>query len=199
MRSEQSGRPIIFSMCEWATAKPWLWAKNIGNLWRTTGDIWDTFHARPSPPSGAPLLKNIVDHNEPLWPYAGPGHWNDADMLEVGNGGMTPAEYRAHFSLWAMMASPLMAGNDIAHMDEPTRSILLNKDVIAVDQDRLGVQGHKEYERGDSEVWVKPSSGGARPVLLFIGAPRQRRSARHRISLGLPKPSGGRRRDSGVA
>jgi alpha-galactosidase len=88
-------------------------------------------------------------------------------MLEVGNGGMSPAEYRAHFSLWAMMASPLMAGNDIAHMDATTRSILLNKEVIAVDQDALGAQGHRLSKAGDLEVWVKPLSGGARAVLLF--------------------------------
>ena len=88
-------------------------------------------------------------------------------MLEVGNGGMTPAEYRSHFSLWAMMASPLMAGNDIAHMDATTRSILTNKEVIAVDQDALGVQGHRVWKDGDREVWVKPLSGGGRALLLF--------------------------------
>ena len=163
----QSGRPIVFSMCEWGTAKPWLWAKNTGNLWRTTGDIWDSFATKDKAHDWAHPALEIVDLNEPLWPFAGPGHWNDADMLEVGNGGMTPAEYRSHFSLWAMMASPLMAGNDIAHMDESTRSILLNKEVIAVDQDALGVQGHRVWKDGDREVWVKPLSGGARAVLLF--------------------------------
>ncbi|MGE5562028.1 MAG: glycoside hydrolase family 27 protein [Bacillota bacterium] len=169
----QSGRDIVFSMCEWGTARPWLWAKNIGNLWRTTGDIFDSFSVKDPKREWAHTLLEIVDLNEPLWPYAGPGHWNDADMLEVGNGGMTPAEYRSHFSLWAIMASPLMAGNDIAHMDETTRSILLNKDVIAVDQDKLGVQGRRVWKDGDSEVWVKPLSGGARALLLFNrgGAP----------------------------
>jgi alpha-galactosidase len=162
-----SGRPIVFSMCEWGTAKPWLWAKNVGNLWRTTGDIWDSFSHNDAAHSWAHPVTDIVDLNEPLWPYAGPGHWNDPDMLEVGNGGMTPTEYRAHFSLWAMMASPLMAGNDIAHMDAGTRSILLNKEVIAVDQDPLGTQGHRVWKEGDSEVWVKPLSGGAKAVLLF--------------------------------
>jgi len=163
----QSGRPIVFSICEWGTAKPWLWAKNTGNLWRTTGDIWDSFATKDKDHAWAHPALEIVDLNEPLWPFAGAGHWNDADMLEVGNGGMTPAEYRSHFSLWAMMASPLMAGNDIAHMDESTRSILLNKEVIAVDQDALGVQGHRVWKDGDREVWVKPLSGGARAVLLF--------------------------------
>jgi len=163
----QSGRDIVFSMCEWGTAKPWLWAKNTGNLWRTTGDIFDSFSKKDPARDWAHTLLEIVDLNEPLWPFAGPGHWNDADMLEVGNGGMTPAEYRSHFSLWAMMASPLMAGNDIAHMDETTRSILTNKEVIAVDQDVLGVQGHRVWKDGDREVWVKPLSGGGRALLLF--------------------------------
>ncbi len=163
----QSGRPIVFSMCEWGTAKPWLWAKNTGNLWRTTGDIWDSFATKDKAHDWAHPVLEIVDLNEPLWPFAGPGHWNDADMLEVGNGGMNPAEYRAHFSLWAMMASPLMAGNDVAHMDESTRSILLNKEVIAVDQDPLGVQGHRVWKDGDREVWAKPLAGGGRAVLLL--------------------------------
>jgi alpha-galactosidase len=163
----QSGRDIVFSMCEWGTAKPWLWAKNIGNLWRTTGDIFDSFSVKDPKRDWAHTLLEIVDLNEPLWPHAGPGHWNDADMLEVGNGGMSPAEYRAHFSLWAMMASPLMAGNDVAHMDATTRSILLNKEVIAVDQDALGQQGHRVSKEGTSEVWVKPLSGGAKALLLF--------------------------------
>ena len=163
----QSGRPIVFSICEWGTSKPWLWAKNTGNLWRTTGDIWDSFAAKDKARDWEHPVLEIADLNEPLWPFAGPGHWNDADMLEVGNGGMTPAEYRSHFSLWAIMASPLMAGNDIAHMDESTRSILLNKEVIAVDQDPLGIQGRRVWKDADREVWVKPLAGGARAVLLF--------------------------------
>ena len=88
-------------------------------------------------------------------------------MLEVGNGGMSASEYRSHFSLWAMMASPLMAGNDVAHMSDETRAILLNREVVAIDQDRLGVQGHRAWKQGDIEVWVKPLAGGARAVLLF--------------------------------
>jgi len=164
----QSGRDIVFSMCEWGTAKPWLWAKNTGNLWRTTGDIWDSFDKQDDAhKSWAHTVVEIADLNEPLWPFAGPGHWNDADMLEVGNGGMTPAEYRSHFSLWAMMASPLMAGNDIAHMNDTTRSILINKEVIAIDQDKLGAQGHRAAKDGDGEVWVKPLAGGGRVLLLF--------------------------------
>jgi len=163
----QSGRDIVFSMCEWGTAKPWLWAKNTGNLWRTTGDIFDSFSTKDPKRDWAHTVVDIVDLNAPLWPYAGPGHWNDPDMLEVGNGGMSPAEYRSHFSLWAMMAAPLIAGNDIAHMDETTRSVLLNREVIAVDQDPLGRQGQRVSKQGDSEVWVKPLSAGATAVLLF--------------------------------
>jgi len=162
-----SGRPIVFSMCEWGTAKPWLWAKNTGNLWRTTGDISDDFAVKKKGHDWEHPVTMILDLNEPLWPFAGPGHWNDPDMLEVGNGGMTPDEYRSHFSLWAMMAAPLIAGNDIAHMDDTTKSILENKEVIAVDQDPLGVQGHRVWKDGDREVWVKPLSGGAKAVLLF--------------------------------
>ena len=163
----QSGRQIVFSMCEWGTAKPWLWAQNTGNLWRTTGDISDDFSVKKKGHDWEHPVTMIVDLNEPLWPFAGPGHWNDPDMLEVGNGGMSPAEYRSHFSLWAMMAAPLIAGNDIAHMDDATKSILENQEVIAVDQDALGVQGHRVWKDGDREVWVKPLSGGARAVLLF--------------------------------
>ena len=162
-----SGRPIVFSMCEWGTAKPWLWAQNTGNLWRTTGDISDDFAVKKKGHDWEHPVTMILDLNEPLWPFAGPGHWNDPDMLEVGNGGMTPDEYRSHFSLWAMMAAPLIAGNDIAHMDDTTKSILENKEVIAVDQDPLGIQGHRVWKDGDREVWVKPLARGAKAVLLF--------------------------------
>ena len=161
-----TGRRIVFSICEWGTAKPWLWA-NTGNLWRTTGDIWDSFSKKDPTRDWAYTVVAIVDLNEPLWEHAGPGHWNDPDMLEVGNGGMTPDEYRSHFSLWAMMAAPLMAGNDIANMDETTRSILLNKEVIAIDQDSLGAQGRRVAKDGDREVWVKPLADGGRALLLF--------------------------------
>jgi alpha-galactosidase len=163
----QSGREIVFSMCEWGTAKPWLWAQNVGNLWRTTGDISDDFGTKKKAHDWEHPMLQLLDWNEPLWPFAGPGHWNDPDMLEVGNGGMSTVEYRSHFSLWAMMAAPLMAGNDIAHMDDATKSILLNKEVIAVDQDKLGVQGHRVWKDGNSEVWVKPLAGGGRAIVLF--------------------------------
>ena len=160
-----TGRPIVFSMCEWGTAKPWLWAGDgTGNLWRTTGDITDQWDGKKGYSLG---MLTIVDQNEPLYSFAGPGHWNDPDMLEVGNGGMTAEEYRAHFSLWAMMAAPLIAGNDVAHMTAETRSILLNKDVIAIDQDRLGRPGRRVRKEGDLEVWSRELSDGGRAVLLL--------------------------------
>lgn len=131
-------------------------------------------------------MLQILDLNEPLWPFAGPGHWNDPDMLEVGNGGMTPVEYRSHFSLWAMMAAPLIAGNDIANMDDATRAILLNKEVIAVDQDSLGQQGRRVWRDGDREVWVKPLSGGARALLLFNRGDQARTIRATADQLGYP-------------
>ncbi len=159
-----TGRPIVFSMCEWGTSKPWLWASKVGNLWRTTGDVIDHWEGKYDYSWG---VVSIVDLNEPLYSYAGPGHWNDPDMLEIGNGGLSDTEYRSHFSLWAMMAAPLIAGNDIAHMSEPTKAILLNREVIAVDQDTLGIQGHRVWKQGTSEVWLKPLTGGRQAVLLF--------------------------------
>lgn len=159
-----TGRDIVFSLCEWGNQQPWLWGKTVGNLWRTTGDIYDKWEGKRTYSLG---VMNIVDINEPLWPYAGPGHWNDPDMLEVGNGGMTDTQYRSHFSLWAIMAAPLIAGNDLSTMDEATKRILLNREVIAINQDPLGVQGRRVSKDGDKEVWVKPLSGGGRAVLLL--------------------------------
>ena len=159
-----SGRPIVLSMCEWGQSKPWLWASSTGNLWRTTGDITDKWSGKHGYSWG---MTDIADMNEPLWPFAGPDHWNDPDMLEVGNGGMTDAEYRSHFSLWAMMAAPLIAGNDVSAMSAATRDILTNREVIAVDQDPLGRQGRRVAKDGDRELWVKPLAGGARALLLF--------------------------------
>lgn len=153
-------RDIVFSMCEWGTAEPWRWAKKIGNLWRTTLDISDKW-------SGDHSVLQLADQNEPLWPYAGAGHWNDPDMLEVGNGGLTAAESRSHFSLWAMMAAPLMAGNDLSAMSAETQATLTNKEVIAVDQDARAIQGHRIEQNGDQEIWIKPLAGGGRAVLLF--------------------------------
>lgn len=178
-----TGRPILFSLCEWGNSKPWLWAAKIGNMWRTTGDITDKWEGKHGHSWG---VASIVDLNEPLWPFAGPGHWNDPDMLEVGNGGLSDAEYRAHFSLWAMMAAPLIAGNDVAAMSDATRAILLNRAVIAVDQDPLGAQGHRIWRSGAQEVWVKPMADGGRTLLLWNRGDAPARIAADWPSLGLP-------------
>jgi alpha-galactosidase len=159
-----SGRAIILSLCEWGTNEPWLWRPYPGQLWRTTGDISDVWKARKVDQLG---VIDIADRNEQLWPYAGPGHWNDPDMLEVGNGGLSDDEARAHFSLWAIMAAPLLAGNDLAAMTPATRNILTNREVIAVDQDTVGVQGRRLRQDGEAELWVKPLSGGRQAVLLL--------------------------------
>jgi alpha-galactosidase len=159
-----TGRPIVFSMCEWGTAKPWLWAKDVGNLWRTTGDIADCWDCKKEYESG--FVKNL-DLQVGLESFAGPGHWNDPDMLEVGNGGMTTTEYRSHFSLWSLLAAPLIAGNDLRTMTPEIHDILTNNEVIAVNQDALGRQGHRVWKDGDLEVWAKELKDGTRAVVLF--------------------------------
>ena len=159
-----SGRPIVFSICEWGTNKPWLWAKDIGNLWRTTGDISDVWTATKKDELG---MVDILDKQVGLESFAGPGHWNDPDMLEVGNGGMTVPEYRAHFSLWSLLASPLMAGNDLRDMKPEIQQILTNQEVIAVNQDPLGKQGRRVHKDGDLEVWAKQMQDGGRAVVLL--------------------------------
>jgi alpha-galactosidase len=159
-----TGRPIVFSMCEWGTAKPWLWAASVGNLWRTTGDIWDHWQGHKTYSLG---MMDIVDLQVGLASFSGPGHWNDPDMLEVGNGGMTIEEYRSHFSLWAELAAPLMAGNDLSTMSSSTKEILTNSEVIAIDQDVLGKQGDRIRKDGDLEVWSRPLADGGRAVVLL--------------------------------
>jgi alpha-galactosidase len=164
-------RPIVLSICEWGGRQPWLWGEEVGgNLWRTTGDIQDRWAGKREWSPGnccSNGMLDIVDENEPLYSHAGPGHWNDPDMLEVGNGGMTNTEYRTHFSLWAIMAAPLMAGNDIRSMSPEIREILTNKEVIAIDQDPLGQQGRRVWKDGDLEVWSKQLQDGSRAVLLL--------------------------------
>ena len=153
-----AGRPIVFSLCEWGTNKPWEWAENVGELWRTTGDISAKFDSYVDHGTWKQLgVMPIADLQEGLRKYAGPGHWNDPDMLEVGNG-MTAGEDRAHFSLWSILAAPLMAGNDIRKMTKETEAILTNKEVIDVNQDPMGIQGFKFSSRDSLETWVKPLS-----------------------------------------
>ena len=166
MRSalEAAGRPIVFSICEWGSTQPWLWATTIGNLWRTTGDIQDCFDCTTR---GGLSVTRIIDLQVGIESYAGPGHWNDPDMLEVGNGGMTADEYRAHLSMWAMLAAPLMAGNDLRTMTPEIQTILTNPEVIAVDQDSLGREGRKVRDDGAQEVWSKEMVDGSRAVALL--------------------------------
>jgi alpha-galactosidase len=154
----KSGRPIVFSICEWGSNRPWTWGPRTGNLWRTTGDIGDDWAS----------MIGRADLNTQYAQSAGPGGWNDPDMLEIGNGGMTDDEYRAHFSLWAIMAAPLMAGNDVRTMSAATRDILTNKEVIAVDQDSLGAQGMIVDEPGpELQIWSKPLADSAWAVVLL--------------------------------
>jgi alpha-galactosidase len=154
----KTGRPIILSICEWGRNDPWKWAPGIGELWRVTADIQDTWES----------IVWIVNSNSRHFEAAGPGHWNDPDMLEVGNGGMTFDEYKAHFSLWAMMAAPLMAGNDVRQMSEETKEILLNREVIGIDQDPLGSQGRIVIDRGyGGQVWMKPLADGSVAVAFL--------------------------------
>jgi alpha-galactosidase len=152
-----TGRKIVYSICEWGQNDPWLWAKDVGHLWRTTGDISDNWGS----------MLSIVKQNMVLADYAGPGHWNDPDMLEVGNGGMTDTEYRSHFSLWAIMAAPLLIGSDLRDVGPETFEILENREVIAVDQDRLGRQGRPIRSEDGMHVFVKELAGGDRAIALF--------------------------------
>jgi len=161
-----SDHPIVFSICEWGTNKPWLWGKQIGgNLWRTTEDILNCWDCRTD--WGGMGFVHILDLQVGLECYAGPGHWNDPDMLEVGNSGLTVSESRAHFSLWTILAAPLIAGNDIIKMNNEIRDILTNKEVIAIDQDPLGKQGTRVKKLGDLEVWSRQLHDGSRAVVLF--------------------------------
>lgn len=160
-----TGRPIVFAICEWGASQPWTWAAGIGETWRATRDIqpcWDC-----GTEWGGTGIAHILDSAAELHAFAGPGRWNDLDMLEVGHAGLSAGESRAHFSLWALLASPLMAGNDLAAMTPQTRDILLNREVIAVGQDPLGVAGRKIADGGHDEVWARPLADGSRAVVLL--------------------------------
>ena len=171
----KAGRPMVFSMCEWGNSKPWEWAENVGHSWRTTPDIGPAFLPAETQyfPNGRRKWKpqsilEIIDKTEPLRKYAGPGHWNDPDMLEVGNvitvdeitWAMTESEDRAHFTMWCMMASPLILGNDLRDISKETLAIITNKDVIAIDQDPLGIQGLRLINTGTLQYWFKPLVNG---------------------------------------
>ncbi len=167
---QSTGREIFLSVCDWGHSNPWEWVSEFAQSWRTTGDIWPYFDTIPEQFldqwHGIPIM-DIVDKNESLRAYAGPGHWNDPDMLQVGNGSLTLAENRAHFSLWCMMAAPLILGNDVVNMPEEVLEIVINKEAIAIDQDLLGVQGLRLKSENNIEYWLKPLANGDWAVLLL--------------------------------
>ena len=165
-----TNRPIVLSICEWGRAQPWEWATPIGHLWRTTGDITDRYSTNSGGRGGyGNGWKDILDRQAELGleQYAGPDHWNDPDMLEVGNRGLTYAESRAHFSFWCMLAAPLMMGNDLRIMSDEILAVLTNKEVIALDQDPLGKQGYRVIDETGREVWIKELSDGDWAVCML--------------------------------
>jgi alpha-galactosidase len=170
----KAGRPIVFSVCEWGLNKPWEWATPIGHLWRTTDDIYPVFDSMHNYGTWSAYgVMKILDLQKGLRKYAGPGHWNDPDMLEVGNG-MSVSEDRAHFSMWCMLAAPLITGNDLRKMSKETLDILINKDAISIDQDSLGIEGFKYSDKDSLEVWFKPLQNGNWAVCFLNRSNRER-------------------------
>lgn len=171
-----AGRPIVFSLCEWGSNQPWKWAKEVGHLWRTTGDIGCKFEKVPAKKGQWSSLSvlEIIDFEANLRDAAGPGHWNDPDMLEVGNG-MTVNEDRAHFSMWCMLAAPLILGNDLRNMSVATEEIIKNAEVIAIDQDTLGIQALRVEQNDSVEIWLKPLANGDWAFCLLNRAKSERK------------------------
>jgi alpha-galactosidase len=161
-----TGRHMLLSLCEWGVSSPWEWAKDIGAMWRTTSDIQDCFNCKRN--WGGMGWTEILEQNVNLAPYAGPGHWNDPDMLEVGNKSLTPSECRSHFAMWCMLAAPLIAGNNISTMNDTIKDILTAPEIIAIDQDPLGIQGTRvRINAGLLQVWQKPLRDGSIAVALL--------------------------------
>ena len=163
---QKMGRPMVFSISDWGTSQPWTWAAPVGHLWRTAADVglcWEKSACINAWETG---IVNILDLQVGLEIYAGPGHWNDPDMLQVGNG-LGDVEDRSHFSLWALLAAPLFVGNDLSTMSAMTKDTLTNREVIGVNQDALGAQGAKARDDGSEEVWAKPLKDGAQAVILL--------------------------------
>jgi alpha-galactosidase len=170
---KQAGRPIFYSLCQYGWDNVWAWGPTVGaNTWRTTGDISDDYDR----------MSVIGFAQAGLTKYAAPGHWNDPDMLEVGNGHMKRDQYLTHMTLWAILAAPLLAGNDLSKMTAETKEILMNRDVIAIDQDAGGKQGDRVWAEGPYEIWMKPLAGGAKAVALFN---RGERAAEMTLDLNL--------------
>ena len=153
-----AGRTIVFSLCQYGRADVWKWGPEVGgNLWRTTGDIRDTWDS----------MTRIGFNQNDLATWAAPGRWNDPDMLEIGNGGMNEIEYQTHMSLWSILAAPLLAGNDLRNVSPSILAILANREVIAIDQDKEGKQGQRVWKSGDQEIWVRDLAGGDKAVAVF--------------------------------
>ncbi len=158
-----AGRPLVHSLCSWGVGYPWQWAGAIGHMWRTTTDI-----CGPGRADWGTAVR-IAFANDKLAPFAGPGRWNDPDMMIAGMPGLSETQNRSFFSLWCQMAAPLMAGNDLRDMSPSTVAILTNLEAIAVNQDPLGIQGTVVWNDGDLSLWArKPLFDGSRAVLLFV-------------------------------
>jgi alpha-galactosidase len=188
---KNAGRPILFSLCEHGNSDPWTWAAEVGHMWRTTPDIKDCFAGEYT---WGWSFNKIIDHTCHLYPYAGPGHWNDPDMLIVGlhgspewmGPGCTDLEYRSHFSLWCLSAAPLLIGCDIRKMSPCTREILSNRELIAVNQDPLGKQGYRNIRENHTAVWIKPLADGSWAVGLYNRDDSPQKITVRWDELGLP-------------
>ena len=173
-----SGREIVFSLCQYGLVDVWKWGPTVGgNLWRTGGDISDSWES----------MSRIGFSQNQLAPYARPGHWNDPDMLEIGNGHMTDTEYRTHMTLWSMLAAPLIAGNDVRNMSKSIHDILTNREVIAIDQDKDGHQAKCVWQSGQQEVWSRELAGGDTAVAVFNRAPEDARVTFRWADAGIPR------------
>ena len=178
-----TGRPILYSLCQYGVGQPWKWGPGVGaSMWRTTDDIDDSYGRMIAIGFGQAGLAQ----------FAGPGHWNDPDMLEIGNGKMGEEEYRTHMSLWVLLAAPLLAGNDLSKMTVADERILMNADAIAIDQDSLGKQGDRLYQSGDLDVWTKPLSRGRVAVGLFNRSWSNREVSVDLAEIGFPNGAAAR-------
>ncbi len=173
-----TGRPILYSLCQYGVQDVWKWGASVGGqMWRTTGDIGDNFNS---------VMLHGMQQNG-LENYAGPGHWNDPDMLEIGNGKMNEDEYRTQMTLWCVLAAPLFAGNDLTKMKASTLAILTAPEVIAIDQDPAGVQGHRARQEGPTEIWIKRLADGSTAVALFNFNSHAMTVAAKLKEIGLPE------------
>ncbi len=189
----RTDRPIVYSLCQYGWGGVWTWGASVGgNLWRTTEDISASFES----------IAHRGFAQSGLEQYAGPGHWNDPDMLEVGNGDLTLEENRFHISLWSMLAAPLIAGNDLVSMDDETLGVLTNREVLAIDQDALGKQARRIKQAGPMSIWLKPLADGSYAVGFFSTSERELAGSITLKELGLPRKASVRdlwaKRDLGV-